>query len=50
LSGAIPPEISQLRSLRLLLLRANQLTGTLPDSIGDLMNLVRKKKEKELAL
>ena len=39
ISGTIPPEISQLTSLRGLYLRNNQLTGPIPSEIGQLTNL-----------
>ncbi|KAL5759003.1 hypothetical protein ACOSP7_021614 [Xanthoceras sorbifolium] len=39
ITGSIPRQIENMKSLRLLLLSGNQLMGTLPEELGDLPNL-----------
>ncbi|KAI3761353.1 hypothetical protein L1987_51766 [Smallanthus sonchifolius] len=41
LTGSLPQEISNCKSLRLLYLSGNHFSGDLPDSVTDLANLVR---------
>ncbi|KAL8458172.1 hypothetical protein ACS0TY_035890 [Phlomoides rotata] len=38
-SGAIPPEVGKLTSLKNLILSSNQLTGSLPPSFSNLTSL-----------
>ncbi|GLT74350.1 hypothetical protein SLA2020_461540, partial [Shorea laevis] len=41
ISGSIPKEIGNIKTLELLLLNGNQMTGSLPDELGYLSNLDR---------
>jgi Leucine-rich repeat (LRR) protein len=40
LEGVIPPELEQLRNLMFLGLANNQITGAIPESIGNISTLV----------
>jgi Leucine-rich repeat (LRR) protein len=41
LEGVIPPELEQLRNLMFLGLANNQITGAIPESIGNISTLVK---------